>query len=120
MAPRILIFSIAMDANNLFYVKFIATFAPTFFGYIISILAIVRGFTELCPDSQIGGASSWEMVHCSIRVVDRATGYVHPIALSMVHMVDIYCSMGVGSEEDMLNQGPPRKWAECTVSVLLT
>ena len=41
MAPRILIFSIAIDADNSFYVKFIATFAPIFFGYIISILAIV-------------------------------------------------------------------------------
>ena len=30
-APRILIFSIAMDADNSFYVKFIATYAPTFF-----------------------------------------------------------------------------------------
>ena len=30
-----------MGADNLFYVKFIATYAPTFFGYIISVLAIV-------------------------------------------------------------------------------
>ena len=29
-----------MDADNLSYVKFIATNAPTFFGYIISDLAI--------------------------------------------------------------------------------
>jgi hypothetical protein len=36
-----LIFSIAMDADNLFYVKFIANYAPTFFGYIISVLAMV-------------------------------------------------------------------------------
>ena len=42
-APRILIFSIAMDADNSFYVKFIATEAPTFFGYIISVLASVCG-----------------------------------------------------------------------------
>ena len=40
-APRILIFSIAMDADNSFYVKFIATEAPTFFGYIVSVLAMV-------------------------------------------------------------------------------
>ena len=40
-APRILFFSIAMDADNSFYVKFIATEAPTFFGYIISVLAMV-------------------------------------------------------------------------------
>jgi hypothetical protein len=43
-APRILIFSIAMDADNSFYVKFIATYAPTFFGYIISVLAIQNAF----------------------------------------------------------------------------
>ena len=41
MAPKILIFSIATDADNLFYVKFIATDVPTFFGYIISVLAMV-------------------------------------------------------------------------------
>jgi hypothetical protein len=40
MTPRILIFSIAMDVDNSFYVKFIATFALTFFGYIISVLAM--------------------------------------------------------------------------------
>ena len=33
-APRILIFSIAMDTDNSFYVKFIATEAPTFFGIL--------------------------------------------------------------------------------------
>jgi hypothetical protein len=41
-APRILIFSIAMDAKNSFYVKFIATYAPKFFGFIISVLAMVH------------------------------------------------------------------------------
>ena len=30
-----------MDADNSFYVKFIATEAPTFFWYIISVLAMV-------------------------------------------------------------------------------
>ena len=37
----ILIFSIAMDVDNSFYVKFIATYALTFFGYMISVLAMV-------------------------------------------------------------------------------
>ena len=32
-AHRILIFSIAMDADYSFYVKSIATYAPTFLGY---------------------------------------------------------------------------------------
>ena len=41
MAPRISIFLIAMGAKKLFYVKFIATNAPTFLGFIISVLAIV-------------------------------------------------------------------------------
>ena len=40
-APRILIVSIAMGAEYLSYVKFIATEAPTFLGYIISVLAMV-------------------------------------------------------------------------------
>ena len=34
-------FSIAMDGDNSFYVKFIATEEPTFFGYIISVLVMV-------------------------------------------------------------------------------
>ena len=38
----ILIFSIAMGAEYLSYMKFIATEAPTFFGYIISVLASVK------------------------------------------------------------------------------
>ena len=42
-APRILIFSIAMGADYSFYVKSIATFALTFFGYIISVLASLLG-----------------------------------------------------------------------------
>ena len=36
-----MIFSIAMGAEYLSYVKSIATFAPTFYGYIISVLASV-------------------------------------------------------------------------------
>ena len=38
-APKILIFSIAMGADNSFYMKSIATFALTFFGYVHSVLA---------------------------------------------------------------------------------
>ena len=34
-----------MDADNSFYVKFIATEVPTFFGYIISVLAMVLSWT---------------------------------------------------------------------------
>ena len=42
-----MIFSIAMDAEYLSYVKSIATFAPTFYGYIISVLASVGFFRIL-------------------------------------------------------------------------
>ena len=41
-APTILIFSIAMHAEYQPYVKSIPTFAPTFYGYIISVLASVE------------------------------------------------------------------------------
>ena len=42
-APGILIFfSIAMGANYLFYLKSIATYAPTFLGYYNSFLVIVK------------------------------------------------------------------------------
>ena len=47
----ILIFSIAMGAEYLSYVKSIATFAPTFYGYIIFILASVgtyQNFDQEC------------------------------------------------------------------------
>ena len=37
-----MIFSIAMAADNSFYVIFVSTNAPTFFEYIISVLAIVN------------------------------------------------------------------------------
>ena len=41
MAPRILIFSIAMGAYYSFYVKSIATYTPTFLRYNNSVLSIV-------------------------------------------------------------------------------
>ena len=47
MAPRILIFSIAMGADYSFYVKSIATFAPAFFGYNNSVLARVNKLVAL-------------------------------------------------------------------------
>ena len=47
IAPRIFIFSIAMGADYSFYVKSIATFALTFCGYIISVLASVQ-WLKLC------------------------------------------------------------------------
>ena len=49
MAPRIFIFSIAMGADYSFYVKSIAICAPTFFGYIISVLAsVIKKSTWWC------------------------------------------------------------------------
>ena len=42
-----MIFSIAMGAEYLSYVKSIATFAPTFYGYIISVLASVIYLLDL-------------------------------------------------------------------------
>ena len=42
MAPRISILSIDLGAEYLFFMKFIATYALTFFGYIISVLAGVK------------------------------------------------------------------------------
>ena len=56
VTPRILIFLIAMGAEYLSYVKSIATFASTFYGYIIYILASVwqvvgQKRSKLCPRS---------------------------------------------------------------------
>ena len=46
MAPRIFIFSIVLGDEYLSYVKSIATNAPTFFGYIISVLASVKAIPD--------------------------------------------------------------------------
>ena len=45
--PTILIFSIAIDVEYVTHVKSIATFAPTFYGYIISVLASVKHLYDL-------------------------------------------------------------------------
>ena len=48
-APRILILSIAMDADYSVYVIFFATYALTFFGYIISVLAnVISAYLVFC------------------------------------------------------------------------
>ena len=55
-APRILIFRIVLGAEYLFYVKSIVPYAPTFFGYIISVLASVnspRKIVWLCLENFI-------------------------------------------------------------------
>ena len=46
-APRIFIFSIVLGAKYSFYVKSIATYAPTFFVCNNSVLAIVMSVQEL-------------------------------------------------------------------------
>ena len=48
-APRILIFSIVLGAEYLFYLESIATYAPAFLGYNISALARVKSI----PDSTV-------------------------------------------------------------------
>ena len=55
-APRIFIFPIVLAAKYLSYVKFIATYAPIFFGYIISVLAnVLRAVTS--------GWTGWVIAH---------------------------------------------------------
>ena len=49
-----MIFSIAMDAYNSFYMKFIATEAPTFFGYITSVLAMVENAPKIVVKAAFG------------------------------------------------------------------
>ena len=46
MAPWIFIFSIVLGAEYLSYVKFIAIYALTLFGYIISVLASVLSIIQ--------------------------------------------------------------------------
>ena len=46
-APKNFIFSIILGAKYSFYVKSIATFAPTFLGYNNSVLVIVSGKNSL-------------------------------------------------------------------------
>ena len=48
-----MIFSIAMGAEYLSYVKSIATFALTFYGYIISVLDSVSGIEGVSGSSDV-------------------------------------------------------------------
>ena len=45
--PGFWFFSIAMDADNSYYAKFIATYASTFLGYIVLVLAMVQPLVQL-------------------------------------------------------------------------
>ena len=55
MAPRNFIVSIVLGAEYLSYVEFIATYALTFFGYIISVLASVKEhFWKTARNSMVG------------------------------------------------------------------
>ena len=56
-----MIFSIAMGAEYLFYVKSIATFAPTFYGYIISDLASVKDVVLNTTSSFFSRLLTWEV-----------------------------------------------------------
>ena len=53
-----------MDANNSFYVKFIAAYAPTILGYIISVLAMVNGLLKRCKQETLlpGSQQQWDML----------------------------------------------------------
>ena len=58
-APRIFIFSIVLGAEYLSYAKSIATFALTFFGDIISVLAsVLTGLWKIGPITLDVGAAS--------------------------------------------------------------
>ena len=59
-APRIFIFSIVLGTQYLSYVKFIAIYALTFLGYIISVLASVMStiFQQKPPaETRLGSLS---------------------------------------------------------------
>ena len=57
-----MIFSIAMGAEYLSYVKSIATFAPTFCGYIISVLASVCSYNALYMlEDKVNSKSAWDL-----------------------------------------------------------
>ena len=77
MAPCIFIFSIVLSAEYLPFVKSIATFALTVFGYIILLLASVSIYFSI--------GNSGAQVHkqkqchrCVIVNVDPDTGIMHP------------------------------------------
>ena len=59
MAPRILIFSIAMGAEYLSYVKSIATFALTLYGHIILVLASTCTNSHLHKFNALSGLKIW-------------------------------------------------------------
>ena len=66
-----MIFSIAMGAEYLSYVKSIATFAPTFYGYIISVLASVKPLMQTLIEIllRLSTAKYWSESHfISVRI----------------------------------------------------
>ena len=81
MAPRILIFSIAMGADIFFYknVKSIATYAPTFLGHIVLVLAMVRFLLKcIAPSKRFFKININVLCTCTINMVlnDKWQKYV--------------------------------------------
>ena len=89
MAPRILIFSIAMGADYSFYMKSIATYAPAFLRYNNSVLAIVLWQSnkplEICQHQpfeqtavkldKYGQNEVWDHVNCK-KVTSEQTIFI--------------------------------------------
>ena len=74
-----------MDADNQFYVKFIATYAPTFFGYIISVLATVGGGGDTGPSEFARSVNSIQTTG-----VDYATQTTAPPSLKLKKLSSLW------------------------------
>ena len=77
-----------MDADNSFYVKFIATFAPTFFGYIILVLDMVAACTpnlqEMIPYYCYKLSCALYSFNCiELTLFTRDTLWIIPLVLLM-------------------------------------
>ena len=77
-APRILIFSIAMGADSSFYVKSIATYAPAFLGYNISVLARVFGVAVCGSISEKNISFENLQLGVDLKLFQKLNYYPHP------------------------------------------
>ena len=93
--PRIFIFSIVLGAEYSFYVKSIATYAPTFLGYNNSVLAIVINMS---------------LASCKSLMFSRAPGQC---ALAFQFHVEDTRKEGTWCGSLLIKLGSPRAFAFC-------
>ena len=85
-----------MGAEYLSYVKSIATFAPTFYGYIISVLASVRR-KQFFTETESKYIHTSELYPQSIDRKQKQTMFIGSSQITTVHVIKGYIVVLVDS-----------------------